>query len=154
MRIDLQEDEGIEVQMAPLIDCVFLLLIFFLVATTLKKIEKELPLELPEAKLAAREVPQSEDLTISVDRDGNLYLGTDPATSGMVFDRFKTAAEEDPDQVVRINADRQAPWESILQVLELAKFEGLTDVRPRYKNRIISSVPSIDKGNQAGSPCQ
>ena len=62
MRIDIQEDDGIEVQMAPLIDCVFLLLIFFLVATTLKKIEKEVPLELPDAKLAAREVPRILDI--------------------------------------------------------------------------------------------
>jgi biopolymer transport protein ExbD len=134
MRIDLQDDEGIEVQMAPLIDCVFLLLIFFLVATTLKKIEKEVPLELPDAKLSAREVPRSDVLTVSVDREGNLYLGADPATSGMVFDRFKAAAADDPDQPVRINADRLAPWESILQVLELAKFEGLTNVRPGARN--------------------
>jgi biopolymer transport protein ExbD len=110
------------------------LLIFFLVATTLKKIEKELPLELPEAKLAAGEVPRSDVLTVSIDREGKLYLGADPATSGMVFDRFKAAAAEDPDQPVRINADRLAPWESILQVLELAKFEGLTNVRPGAKN--------------------
>jgi biopolymer transport protein ExbD len=134
MQIELQEDEGVEVQMAPLIDCVFLLLIFFLVATTLKKIEKEIPLELPDAQLADREVPQSDILTVSVDREGNLYLGAEPATSGMVFNRFKAAAAEDPDQVVRINADRLAPWESILQVLELAKFEGLTNVRPGTKS--------------------
>jgi len=134
MQINLQDDEGVDVQMAPLIDCVFLLLIFFLVATTLKKIEKELPLELPEAKLAARETPRSDVLTISVDRDGKLYLGADAATSGMVFERLKAAAAEDPDQPIRINADRLAPWESVLQVLELAKFEGLTDVRPGAKN--------------------
>ena len=103
-------------------------------ATTLKKIEKELPLELPEAKLAARDVPQTDILTVSVDREGNLYLGADPATSGMVFDRLKAAAAEDPDQPVRVNADRLAPWESILQVLELAKFEGLTNVRPGTKS--------------------
>ncbi|QNN23203.1 biopolymer transporter ExbD [Planctomycetales bacterium ZRK34] len=130
MRIDLQDDEGIEVQMAPLIDCVFLLLIFFLVATTLKKIEKELPLDLPRSELAAREVPASNMLTVSIDEQGQLYLGSEPATSGMVFDRFKEAAANDPDQPVRINADRRASWEAVMQVLELAKFEGLTDVRP------------------------
>jgi len=52
MRVRLEDDEQVEVQMAPLIDCVFLLLIFFLVATTLKKIDKELPLDLPEAAAA------------------------------------------------------------------------------------------------------
>jgi biopolymer transport protein ExbD len=134
MRVDVDDDDGIEVQMAPLIDCVFLLLVFFLVATTLKKIEKEVPLELPEAKLEGREVPQADILTVSVDKDGNLFLGGNPVTSGMVFEKFKAAAEEDPAQPVRINADRAAPWESILQVLELAKFEGLTNIRPGTRN--------------------
>ena len=134
MRIDLNDDDGIEVQMAPLIDCVFLLLVFFLVATTLKKIEQEVPLDLPEAELAAREVPQNDSLTVSVDAEGKLYLGADPVTSGMVFERFKAAAAEDPGQPVRLNADRAAPWASILEVLELAKFEGLTNIRPGTKN--------------------
>ena len=48
MKIQLSEsDSDDEVQMAPLIDCVFLLLIFFLVATKLKKVEPEVPIELP-----------------------------------------------------------------------------------------------------------
>ena len=130
MRVDLDDNDNIEVQMAPLIDCVFLLLVFFLVATTLKKIEKEVPLQLPEAELSAREVPQADILTISVDKDGKLYLGSQPATSGMIFEKFKAAAAEDPNQPIRVNADRQAPWEDILQILELAKFEGLTNIRP------------------------
>ena len=45
MRVRLDDEDDVQVQMAPLIDCVFLLLSFFLVATTLKKIEKELPLD-------------------------------------------------------------------------------------------------------------
>lgn len=134
MRVNIEENDGIEVQMAPLIDCVFLLLIFFLVATTLKKIEKEVPLDLPEAELAGREVPQEDILTVSIDREGKLYLGSDPATSGMVYERFQAAAAENADQPIRVNADRAAPWESMLEVLELAKFEGLTNVRPGAKN--------------------
>ncbi len=130
MRINLQDDEGIEVQMAPLIDCVFLLLIFFLVAATLKKIERELPLELPEAVLSAQEVPASKILTVSIDAQGRFYLGTDPITPSILHDRLKQAAAEDKTQPLRINADRQTPWRAVIQVLELAKFEGLTNVRP------------------------
>ncbi len=131
MQINFDEDEGIEVQMAPLIDCVFLLLIFFLVATTLKKIEKELPLELPEAvTTAAREVPKSDILTVSIDDRGQLYFGKDPITNSILHSRFREAAAENPLQPVRINASRSAPWYAVMQVLELAKFEGLNDVRP------------------------
>ena len=59
----LEDDLPVEVQMAPLIDCVFLLLIFFLVATTLRKIIKELPVELPDSA-AAIEVRQEDDLLV------------------------------------------------------------------------------------------
>jgi biopolymer transport protein ExbD len=130
MRINLQDDEGVEVQMAPLIDCVFLLLIFFLVAATLKKIERELPLDLPDAVLAARDVPASNILTVSIDAQGRFYLGADPITPSILHDRLKQAAAEDPTQPVRINADRSTPWHAVIQVLELAKFEKLTNVRP------------------------
>ncbi len=130
MRINLQDDEGIEVQMAPLIDCVFLLLIFFLVASTLKKIERELPLELPDAVLAAQEVPASDILTVSIDAQGRFYLGADPITVTILHEQLRQAAAENKDQPLRINADRTTPWHAVVQVLELAKFEGLTDVRP------------------------
>ena len=131
MQIDLDQGDSIEVQMAPLIDCVFLLLIFFLVATTMKEIKKELPLELPEATLAASETPVEEDLLIiAVDAAGALYLDAEPVTLGILHEEVIRRAAEDPTQPVRIAADRNAPWASVLQICELCKFEGLKDVRP------------------------
>ena len=73
MRTHLEEEE-LDINMAPLIDCVFLLLIFFLVATTLKKIERELPLELPDSAVSM-DVQQPDNYSvISIDMEGNYYL--------------------------------------------------------------------------------
>lgn len=47
MRLNYDEEDKVEVQMSPLIDCVFLLLIFFLVTTMMKKWEMQIPLSLP-----------------------------------------------------------------------------------------------------------
>ena len=47
MRFELENDDRAEVQMSPLIDCVFLLLIFFLVTTMMKKWEMQIPLSVP-----------------------------------------------------------------------------------------------------------
>ena len=44
MRLNYDEEDKVEVQMSPLIDCVFLLLIFFLVTTMMKKWEMQIPL--------------------------------------------------------------------------------------------------------------
>ena len=50
MRLNYDEEDKVEVQMSPLIDCVFLLLIFFLVTTMMKKWEMQIPLSLPLKK--------------------------------------------------------------------------------------------------------
>ena len=129
MRIREMEEEHVEMQMAPLIDCVFLLLIFFLVATTLKKIEKELPLDLPVSD-AAMSSPTSDDiLVVSIDRDGNLYLGSTPVGQGELWKRLRSVASENPKYHIRIDGDKTAPLRSVVQVLDMCNFEGLTNVR-------------------------
>lgn len=134
MKISLPDDDVMEVQMAPLIDCVFLLLIFFLVATTLKKIDRELPLELPESA-AAVAAPRSDDLlVISLDAEGNCFLGGSPASTGMLHDRLREAAATNPDQKIRIEGDRAAPLEALVHILDLCNFEGLSNVRIRSRD--------------------
>lgn len=129
MRINLQEDEGVEVQMAPLIDCVFLLLIFFLVATTLKEIEPQLPLTMPESTAAVQTQVPEDVLTVQLDIDGNIYLGAEPVSLDILHDQFRAMGDSDPNRPVRIISDRLTPFQSFLHVYELASFEGLTNVR-------------------------
>ena len=75
MAVKYDEDEQPEVQLTSMMDCIFLMLIFFLVSSQLKKIEKELPIELPEANVA-RSVKATPDLvTVSVDSKGAIYTG-------------------------------------------------------------------------------
>lgn len=128
MRIRRQEDDNAEVQMAPLIDCVFLLLIFFLVATTLKKLEKELPLELPQSAAAIEKEVEPDLLILAVDKHGQKYIGSEPVTTDMLHKRVKEAAARNPRQRVRVDADRQTPYEQVIELIELCQFEGLRDV--------------------------
>ena len=131
MRVDLGEDDRVEVQMAPLIDCVFLLLIFFLVATTLRKIERELPMELPRSA-AAMEVAQKEDrLVISLDRNGGIHIGDQPVSLAGLHDRLRRAAASNPNQRIRIDGDRRAPFQAVVHIIDLCQFEGLTRVAIR-----------------------
>ena len=126
MRIRTEEDEPIEIQMAPLIDCMFLLLIFFLVATTLKKMVRELPLELPYAE-AAVEVAETPDIIVlGVDVEGNMYLNGNPATRTMIFEQLRAAAAAG--DRVRLDADRGARYETVLEVVEICHIQGITNV--------------------------
>ena len=74
MAVKYEEEEKPEVQLTSMMDCIFLMLIFFLVSSQLKKIEKEIPLELPVSNVA-RDVKATPDLiTVSVDSKGDLYV--------------------------------------------------------------------------------
>jgi biopolymer transport protein ExbD len=134
MRIDLQDDEPVDVQMSPLIDCVFLLLIFFLVATTLRTIEVEVPIELPQPAIAPLAVagPVPDDLLpIAVDATGSVFLRGNPVTQGVWVDELQRVGDmpEDERPPVRIAADRNAPWGQVLAIINTAEFYGLTDVQ-------------------------
>jgi biopolymer transport protein ExbD len=128
MRVEMQDEEGFEVQMAPLIDCVFLLLIFFLVATTLRKIDHELPLDLPES-MAAIEVQQPDDVTvISIDREHAFHLNGTPVSVGMLQDELRTLVQTNPDSKLRLDVDRLVPMQRVMEILDVLQFEGLSNV--------------------------
>jgi len=128
MQIDLRDDEGIEVQMAPLIDCVFLLLIFFLVATTLKKIDEELPLDLPDST-AAIEVQQPEDYTVvSIDKKLNFYVDGTPVSLGLIQSSLHKRVQANPEVKVRLDIHEGVPFRKVMEILDILKFEELKNV--------------------------
>lgn len=128
MRIKRDTDEGFEIQMAPLIDCMFILLIFFLVTTTLKKIEKEVPLELPFAD-ASVDVSVPQNMTvISIDAVGQVYLQGDSVSTALLLDHLAKRAAEDPEQRIRIDADQSTDYQYLIEVIEACKLYGLHNI--------------------------
>jgi len=128
MRIKTDDDEGLEVQMAPLIDCVFLLLIFFLVATTLKKIDKELPLDLPTAAATVEIQQPDEFVVVAIDRDENFYLNGTPVSLSLLQSDLRTRGQTVPETKVRLDVDKTVQFNRVMQVLDILRFEGLNDV--------------------------
>jgi biopolymer transport protein ExbD len=128
MQVDLRDDEGIEVQMAPLIDCVFLLLIFFLVATTLKKIDEELPLELPESA-AALEVQQPDTVVvISIDKNQSFYVDGTPVSLGLLQTTLRQKGEAPVPPKIRLDVDENVPFRNVMEILDVLHFENLKNV--------------------------
>jgi len=126
------EDEPFEIMLIPMIDCMLVIIIFFLVATTLKNKHKELPLELPDAG-AALTVVQPDDLfIIGVDKAGKVYLssgsGVEPVDNERLHREVRQAAQAGAGRHVRIDADRNTRFEDVVRVLDLCNFEGLRNV--------------------------
>ena len=132
MRIDLGPDEEPEISLIALIDCIFFLLMFFMVATSFKHVAegkptKELPITLPDSAVSLERAQAAADpLVIGVDEKGGLYWGREPVTATVLRQRLHEAAAQDPDTPVRIDGDTRVPYQAIVHVLDLCQFEGLT----------------------------
>lgn len=141
MRIDWQDagDEP-EIGLIALIDCIFFLLMFFMVATSFKQQEgqrlaKELPINLPQAEAALRDLDRAGPaaLVIGLDARGQLYLDGAAVSVQALHDGLRTAAQRRPVPPVRLEGDRSVPLQQVVHVLDLCAFEGLTQVSVRTR---------------------
>jgi biopolymer transport protein ExbD len=134
MRIDLGDEEQPEIGLIALIDCIFFLLMYFMVATSFKhpdgkKPEKDMHIVLPTSQVSLdRATASPAPLVIGVDADGALYIGDKAVSTQALHDLLRREAARDPAQPVRIDGDQATRYQDIVHVLELCQFEGLTKV--------------------------
>jgi biopolymer transport protein ExbD len=139
MRIELGPDEEPEIGLIALIDCIFFLLMFFMVATSFKqqadqKADKHLPIQLPQAEVSFDPKTAVPDpLVIGVDAQGRLYLGQEGVSVQELHDRLKQVALVTPDRPVRVDGDRHANYQQVVHLLDLCAFEGMTHVSLRVR---------------------
>jgi biopolymer transport protein ExbD len=115
----LGRNRRVEFNVTPLIDVVFLLIIFFLVSSHLAQQETQLEIALPAAQ-SSREAASSRTprATINVLADGTLFLGSESATIDQLAQRLQVErAQTTGDLEVRIRADRGLPYRLIEPLL-------------------------------------
>lgn len=139
MRIDLGDEAEPEIGLIALIDCIFFLLMFFMVATSFKqqdvqKKAKDLAVQLPTASatLSAREAG-ADPLVITVDARGQIAVDGQRVTLQALHDRLREQAARDRSRPVRIDGDKRVAYQHIVHVLDLCQFEGLTQVAMRTR---------------------
>lgn len=131
--IGLEEEET--VPMAPLIDCVFLLLVFFLSTATLQKAHRELGLSLPDAASARKAKTRHDSLIIEITSNGRYYVNSQPASKQFLHQVLREAGERMPPPEVRIDGDKRVAFEYVAYLLELLQFEGLNQVNLRARDK-------------------
>ena len=121
MKFRRQQGEEIGVNLTPLIDVVFLLLIFFMVSTTFKK-ESHISLNLPEAS-GETSAPEASQIEIIIAADG-AYAINDQM---LVNNKFKTlqaaikkVSQGDQDMPVIISADAMSPHQAVVTAMDAA----------------------------------
>lgn len=119
--------ESVEVNLTPLIDIVFLLLIFFMVSTTFDRNAK-LKVQLPEANAKVQQ--RTEDMIVlSIDAKGKYYIN-DRQVVNTQLDTLKAALKKtvvnNPNATLLLRADGRTPHQSVVRAMDAAAQVGLT----------------------------
>lgn len=114
--------------LTPLIDVVFLLLIFFLVATRFAEEEQEMELPLPSATEAKPLSQRPRELFINIDREGNFFLDGKTMQMAEVEEVIRRSVANNPTgQSVVIRADRRVPFQFVVSLSDLCSRVGVAD---------------------------
>jgi biopolymer transport protein ExbD len=108
--------------MTPLIDIVFMLLIYFLLTTNFIS-ESGIDVNLPESSSAAAR--ESQEITVYLDRDDKIYLGEEPVALNNLQQRLEDRLRaESGSSLVMVKADRSVDLESAVNVMDIARAAG------------------------------
>ncbi len=114
--------------MTPLIDVVFQLLIFFLLTSTYvqdqQRSSASVPVELPESSLSATETP-ADDLVVSIDERGEVFIGDERFELNELSVQLTRVAQVNPNTIVLLRGDQRVPYGRIGEVMAIIRAAGL-----------------------------
>lgn len=110
--------------MTPMLDVVFLLLIFFLLTSIFSK--PSIPLNLPEAETSVKQ--QEAASAITVRSNGELLLDGSAMEPAALFEQLGTRFDKSHDRSVSIASDRSVPFGRVVEVMDRARKAGARDI--------------------------
>jgi len=121
--------EDPDVTLTPLIDVVFLLLIFFMISTTFER-SSELAIELPEATMEAKPARES-TIEVSIDAEGRYYIDGNMLinTQRSTIKRALKKASNATFPPLILTADEGTPYQSVVTFMDVARQLGFTRLR-------------------------
>lgn len=115
------------IELTPIVDMVFLLLIFFLVATTFQQTEREMKIALPEASSAGPISMALREIIINVDSEGSIIVAGRTMTTDDLRALVEEAVAANPDQKVTVRGDQATAYAQIVRVLDVCKGAGVQE---------------------------
>jgi biopolymer transport protein ExbD len=126
------KDEG-EVHTGPLNDILFILLLFFLIVSTLAN-PNVIKLSQPKSK---SDTKSKQTVVVSIDANKQFYVGTTKVSLAELKSRLQPFLAKEPDQpAIVINADKSVPVEDVVAVMRIARDLGAKSVLAVDKNGV------------------
>ena len=123
MRLPPSEKKKARIEIIPMIDTMFFLLVFFMIATLSMTLQRGMPVNLPTAGSTTDKVKEQVSLTIT--EDGALYYDKDPIAIQALEAKLVALLGRDADPSVVINADEQVSHGRVIEVMDKVRLSGI-----------------------------
>ena len=115
-----------QVPIVPMIDILFILLVFFIVSTTFKKPREVLQIELPTIKEIPSDTVTDTRSVIAVDAVGNITLDALSIPEGLLGTYLGAFQKQNPGRKLELEADRRVPLERLLEIWDALGKAGIS----------------------------
>jgi biopolymer transport protein ExbD len=116
------------IQLAPLVDVLLLLLIFFLMTWNAARSENELDVKVPKASAAKERPAPIGDVVVNVKADGNVVVNRRILGPAELGELLKNLVQLNPEQAVVIRGDESGAYKNVINVLNVCTTAGITNV--------------------------
>lgn len=123
MRLPASIKKKPRIEIIPMIDTMFFLLVFFMIATLSMTLQRGMPVNLPEAASSTDKV--QEEVSLSITKEGALFFNKEPITIEQLEGRLAVTRQRDPDPSVIINADESVHHGLVIQVMDKVRISGI-----------------------------
>lgn len=142
MPLKTQTDELPALNLTPMIDVVFLLIIFFMAASTFSEVEADLDLTIPEVAAAAPLTSAPKQRTVSVEKNGDVNLDGEAVSLTEMTSKLSAAQREYPQLSVVIRGDAACPFQHVAAALAACKDANITELAITVRLAQASANPN------------
>ncbi|WP_444549171.1 protein TolR [Candidatus Magnetomonas plexicatena] len=119
MKVEKNRSALSEINVTPLVDVMLVLLVIFMVTAPMMK--QGMDIELPKTKGSS--LPNQERFTVTIKKDGVLYLNTEKMTEEALINKLKSVSTINPD--VYLEADKTVPYGRVAELMAEIKAAGI-----------------------------
>jgi biopolymer transport protein ExbD len=128
MPLKTHQEELPPINLTPMIDIVFNLIIFFMVGARFTDLERKVDLTVPQVSDIKTLTPAPEKRTINVYRDGRIELDGEPVSTEQLVARLSDAQRQYAELGVNVRGDGQGPFQNVATVLTACRQAGISEL--------------------------